>query len=139
MYALERLTAPKPEWETAVIYIKGTQPFVVEKKDQGNIEWKRKEQMLVIHQRGIDDPFNPPAPPQELPNGRVIPGFPGCTCDLQDFIHEDEIVRVSFFNNSKARQNVDMPNTPKILTAQGENQETAREYAEGKASMNIVQ
>jgi hypothetical protein len=135
MYALNRLTAPKPEWETAVIYIRGTQPFVVEKKDHGNIRWLKAEDILIIKATKMDDPFNPPRDPYEIGNGRVVPGFPGATCDLEDHIHVEEIVRVSFFSNSQVKVNADLPQTPKILTADGENPDTAKEYAEGKMKL----
>lgn len=139
MYALERLTSSKPNWEFAVIYCKGVQPFTIEAKDSANIRWIRDEHLVEIKVNGINNPFDPPREPQPLQDGRIIPGYPGSLVDFVDYVYEEEIARISFFSNTRnVKVNADMPGKSNILTAEGENQATATEYAKGKESMSIV-
>lgn len=127
MYALERLTAPKPEWEYAIIYAKGVQPFTIEARDQANIRWIRAESMIEIKVMGIGNPFDPPQPPYQGEGGIPMPAYPGTLVDFTDYVHVDEICRISFFFNTRIKENANLPRKSGILTAEGENQEIAKE------------
>lgn len=131
MYALERLTAPHPDWDSAIIYAKGVQPMGVEAGKLG-IRWIRAEQTLVIDGSDVEYPFDPPQQPRQTSDGRVIPGYPGSIADSTTYMHEEEIVRVDFFSNVRKRVVKTVANLPqngegKLLTAEGETQDVAAE------------
>ncbi len=143
MYALDRLTAEKQTWDYAIIHAKGIQPMVLEWKDKNRIRRIREQALVEITKTHQEDPFNPPRGPVMGPEG-MMPAHPGYLVDVCEYFYEEEIVRITFFFNKRINtQALDAMNNAQpvgeegslILTADGENQQTAKEYEEGKAEL----
>jgi len=125
-YSLEKLTAPEPNWDSAFIFIKGMgDPIGIDPKNF-ELRWIRDQDLLIINIPRIQDPFNPPTEGGTGPNG-IVPAHPGGLAELEAHIHIDEIITINFY---KAIKEVPKATAPSILTAEGENPDTAREREE---------
>lgn len=115
MYAIDRLTAPKPNWEYAIIYAKGVQPFAVS-PDGLNI--RRVDGVLIFTEKAVPHPFEQSTTEYDM------------VADKEVHFYEDEVVRIEFYNNAKrVKIHAQGPaqNTPTILTAEGEHPAIAAE------------
>jgi hypothetical protein len=98
MYSLDRLTAPKPEWNFAFIFVKGmADPLGIDNKSC-KARWLREENLLEITVPRVQDPTNPPTEGGVGPNG-IVPPTPGGLAKLVSYVHIDEIIAVNFYNS----------------------------------------
>lgn len=102
-YMLERLTAPEPNYDYAIIYAKGVQPSLINAKD-GKIRWLRKEEVIEITMIDVEDVTMPSRPTRPGPNGQVLAGELGGIADVNIYYHEEEIVRIDFYKKKSRPQ-----------------------------------
>jgi hypothetical protein len=82
-YFVDRLRAKDPNWEFAIIHIKGMPELPV---GPGYQTWRIHEDFLIVDMPGISHPD---------PRAKAI-------ADMECHIHVDEIVRIEFFTNIRA-------------------------------------
>lgn len=145
-YAIERLTAPNPEWDFAFIFVKGiNDPMGIDTKIC-ETRFLRKEQLLELKIPRVQDPLNPPTEGGVGPEG-VVAATPGGLARLTVYVHIDEITSINFYNSfteedykaigAKAlskkefiEKHTEGESKSTILTAEGENPDIAKEREE---------
>lgn len=84
-YFINRLTAPKPNWELAVLYAKGVEPVPI---GSGYAKVRIAGDYLIVDISKVQYPD---------PEGKRR-----AIADLQIQFHMDEVVRVDFYDNVQA-------------------------------------
>ena len=128
-YSLERLTATKPDWGFAFIFIRGMNDPLGFEPNMFRVRWIRDQNIIVINIPRVPDPSNPPTEGGMGPNGS-IPATPGGLAELEAHVHIDEIIAINFYNPwtkeqydnlNKEREKLHKKNS--IVNADGEDPE----------------
>jgi hypothetical protein len=139
-YAIEHLTAPKPEWDFAFVFIKGIDNPIGIVPSTCKIHFLRDESLLELIIPRVSDPINPPTEGGPGPHG-MVEATPGGLAKLTAYVHIDEITSINFYNSfteedykaigAKAKSKEEfLKEKSTILTAEGENPDIAKEREE---------
>lgn len=133
-YSLEKLTATKPEWSFAFMFIQGMDSPIMVKPGIHQPRWLRNEDTLIITIPEVVDPMNPGVEGGQGPDG-FVEAREGTKARLETHINIDQINAINFYTPLKQ---VERPKTSAILTQDGEKQLIVPEEKVSEGTENSV-